>query len=496
MIDLRPHQQTGYDQICQAVREGHKRIVLAAPCSYGKTILAAYMLNEGRKKGKKGFFIADRIQLIQQSMEKFDNYGMAPGVIQGQNERANYKALVQVASIQTLARRTRLPDCSFFMVDECHVLYKYHQTMMETYNNSIFIGLSATPFSKGLGDHFTKLIVPITTAELVDKGYLAPLKYFGGEVPDLEGIKTVKQAHGILDYDKKQLEERVNKPSLVGDIIRTWKEKAAGRQTVCFAQSIKHSKYIVEEFRKAGVPSAHMDAYTKVEDRQEILKQHDSGEFLILSCCTLLDTGWDSPQTSCLIDASPTKSLIRHVQKYGRVMRICEGKDHSIILDHAGNTLRHGFVEDIVPTTLHNGKEYIEKDLVKQDKEKKPVECVRCHSIMVGMRCPDCGFEVVIKKEVVVSPGELRELERAKDNDMKEWYQMLAYHGKEKGYSEGWSAWKFKEKFKSFPPDRYKGEYMEPNIEVKKYITYVNIRAAKGRSAAKKGISQLKAVMQ
>jgi len=173
-------------------------------------------------------------------------------------------------------------------------------------------------------------------------------------------------------------------------------------------------------------------------------------------------------------------------------MRVSDGKDNAIILDHAGNTLRHGFVEDIVPDELHKGETYKESSLTKETKEAKPNECPRCRAIMVGLRCMDCGHEIVITKEVVVSPGELQELERARDGKQREWFQMLAHYGRDKGYAEGWAAHKYRYKFGVFPADRYKGVAVPPNAEVLGYIKHLNIKAAKGRAR----LSQLKSMVR
>lgn len=145
------------------MREGHRRIMLGANVSFGKTIVAAHMMLEAHAKNKRGVFICDRIQLVEQTIEKFEQVGLSCGVIQGIHEKTNPSAPIQVASIQTLSRRKMMLDFDFAIVDEAHTHYDSLTKMMEAYNNVPFIGLSATPYSKGLGKYYSKLIVPITT---------------------------------------------------------------------------------------------------------------------------------------------------------------------------------------------------------------------------------------------------------------------------------------------------------------------------------------------
>jgi superfamily II DNA or RNA helicase len=180
-MELREHQARAIEMCRDSVRKGNKRIMLAAPCSFGKTRVAVEMLANAAKKGKEGIFICDRIKLVQQTVAEFDKHGIEAGVIQGwDHPRANWHAPIQIASIHTLARRRNWPMSRLIIVDEAHVHYKTTSTLMEKYSRVPVIGLSATPFSKGLGNHYDDLIVPITASQLTDKGYLAPAKYYGG----------------------------------------------------------------------------------------------------------------------------------------------------------------------------------------------------------------------------------------------------------------------------------------------------------------------------
>jgi len=143
-MELRPHQQKAVEMLRSSLSRGKRRPILAAPCSFGKTITAAYMLDQAVSKGKRGIFICDRIKLVEQSLAEFEDHGMDFGVMQGNHWKTDGGAPIQIASIQTLARRNRMPDFDFAIVDECHSVHKYLLQMMEAYNAVPFIGLSAT----------------------------------------------------------------------------------------------------------------------------------------------------------------------------------------------------------------------------------------------------------------------------------------------------------------------------------------------------------------
>lgn len=521
-MELRSHQSEAIEQVNDAINSGKKNVMLAAPCSFGKTRVAVELLASIAKQGKYGLFICDRIKLVQQAVDEFDKHGVNVGVIQGwDHPRSNRAAPIQIASVQTLARRKIWPLAHFIVIDEAHVHYKTHTRLMEEYSKVPFVGLSATPFSKGLGNFYQQLIVPITAAKLMEKGYLAPVKYYGGKRPDLKGVKTKKMPTGGMDYDPNSLAKRMEENSeLVGDIVKNWLKYAKDAQTIAFSPSILQSKALVNMFNKSGIRAEHIDGYMDDAERQILFREHDEGKFKILSCSRLLNTGYDAPSVKCLIDAFPTKSVTQWVQRVGRVLRLHEDKDYAIVLDHAGNVDKLGFAEDVVPEVLDDGeKKYQERNQVKKDpKERDTMECPMCYQIMKMPSC-ECGYEIPISMVVDSDNQILRELTKHSSEDieafeeerrqqkLKEWRDLIAAkealygktladleqskfnwlaqmqsYGYQKGYKPGWSAYKYKDKFGCWPTrhdqDRagFDAEITQETID---YVTHLVIKGAK-----------------
>ena len=488
MMDLRPHQQKAVEMLRASIFNGKHRPVLAAPCSFGKTITAAHILASASAKGKRGIFICDRIKLVQQALSEFDEHGLDVGVIQGIHERTNPFATIQIASIQTLARRMDswggMPEFDIAIVDECHTHYESLTKLMNAYNAVPFIGLSATPFSKGLGRHYNNLIVPITTQDLLDQGFLTPIHYYGGAKADLTGIRKKAISTGGSDYDPDQLGDAYQDDKLCGDIIANWKKWADGRQTIAFSPSIKHSKYMVDMFNEAGIPAEHIDGYMEPEERQWLYDAHDAGEFLILSCSRLLNTGYDAPQVSALIDCFPTSSPISYCQRAGRIFRLSEGKEFSVYLDHSGNVARHGFAEHIVPDSLDDGEvRFTETRQIKKDKETKIQDCPECYQQMAGLRCNACGYEIPMRERLVSDDAILERMSaQTKSNRIysaerkSEWLGELYYYAQTRGYSEGWAAHKYKSKFGVWPNKIKATLANHVSEEVSNWIRRENIR--------------------
>lgn len=488
-MNLRPHQIRAVELLRQSLATGHKRPLLAAPCSFGKTITAAYIMKSAVEKGKnkRCLFVADRITLVHQTINALSALGLDFGVMQAQHYLTDPSKPIQIASIQTLARRKRKPEFDLAIVDECHTMYESLTELMDRYDNVPFIGLSATPYSKGLGKVYDDLIVPITTQELLDEGYLCPVDYYGGRSVDVKGIKTKSLSTGGSDYDPDALAKAIeDDKTLAGDIVKNWREHGVG-QTIAFSPSIKHSKYLVDLFIEAGIPAAHIDGYMGEEERKRLFKAHDDGTITVLSCSRLLNTGYDAPTVRTLIDCFPTRSKIVFCQRAGRIARTAPGKDRAIYLDHAGNISRHSFPESVIPSSLDDGeKNFSEERQIRErdEKEKRIQTCPLCKREMMGIKCK-CGYIIPIREQLQTDGTMLGKLEKVRAYSMAEksrWYSSLLYHARSKGYSDGYAAHKYREKFGVWPRGVTIDLSKPPLPEVHNWLIHKAIKYQKGQA--------------
>jgi len=494
-MELRPHQIKAVDMIKRSFKSGRKKPVVAAPCAFGKTHLAAYLMKGCQDKGKRGLFICDRIKLVDQTIDAFDDWGIHYGVIQGEHHCTNYSASVQVASAQTLVRRVKKgydPKPDLIIVDECHVTIKSVSQLFSRYPNAKIIGLSATPYAKGMGLIYDDLLVPATTQELLDAGYLTPITYYGGAKVDIRGIKTRALSTGGSDFDPRLLEKALTEQgkTLTGSIIQNWLKYGENRQTIAFSPSIAHSKYMVELFRQSGIPAAHIDGYTDIQERIKLFKQHDSGFIKILTCSQLLSVGYDSPTTSCLIDCYPTRSKILFQQRAGRIMRMSPGKQSAIYLDHAGNIERHGLVEWLVPDCLSKDEKRFRESNQIKPKEKKANQCPKCHRVMDTSKCA-CGFEFKVLKQIETTHELLRRIQGGKATSedrryMSRYYSSLLALCRKRGYKDGFAAYLYKSRFDRWPRKIEVDLKKTPLPEAEAWMTSSLIRHKKRKNYDKK----------
>ena len=457
-MQLRPHQEKAVEMVRQSFRAGNRKTLLCAPCSFGKTHTAAYMMREAVAKGKRCVFFADRIKLIDQTLEAFDQWGISYGVMQADHWLTDPSKQVQIASIQTMARRDwKKSGFDFAIVDECHTSYKSTVEMMEYFTGVPFVGLSATPYSKGLGLIWDDLVIPIKQQELLEKGMLAPVHYYGGKSIDVKRLRKKKLSTGGYDFHPDDIAKASESDdALVGDIVKNWLAHGENSQTIAFCPSIKHSNYLCQMFEAAGISARHISGYTEEKTRKALYEGHDAGEFKILSCSKLLGVGYDSPQTRCLIDCFPTKSAIAYQQRAGRIQRIHDEKEYAIYLDHAGNTARFGFAHLMEPDALDTSeKQYKEENQVKKkEKEEAAVrDCPKCGRIMQGLKCA-CGYEIHITEVIESDATMLTRLDKIKKftkEDKAHWLSNFTKIGRDSGYRDGWAAHQYKQKFGVWP---------------------------------------------
>ena len=487
---LRDRQESAIESLRQAIREGHKRIVLQSPTGFGKTHVAAHIISYAVEKGKRPLFTVPTITLVNQTLQYFEREGIKSiGVIQADHERTDWCAQVQIASVQTLIRRA-MPMVDFVIVDEVHMNWAKFNERLDSpeWRDKVVIGLSATPWTKGMGLRWTNLIIASTIQELIDEGFLSPFIVYAPAdeyEADLSSVKVVKG-----EFEEAGLAVAMDKPQLVADVVRTWQERGNNQPTFLFAVNLAHAKSLRDEFEAAGVSCGYIDAFSTDDQRRETFERFRDGRDKIIASVGCLTTGVDE-DVRVIIDAAPTRSEIRMVQKIGRGLRMADGKDRLTILDHAGNTLRLGLVTDIYHDHLDTHKKSDKGDPYKDDKKAaKPRKCHKCHAVIPNGQksCPVCGERVVVVSGVQSVDGELIEFgSGAKPKkivatmaEKQQWYSGMLALVREQGKNEGMAAHRYREKFGVWPNQLQKVPGAI-SLEVRNFDKHMKIRYIKGK---------------
>lgn len=508
MYELRDYQQQNFDDLRRCYAKGAKRVLYQAATGSGKTVVASMVAKKAAEKHHRVMPVAHRRELIHQFAAKLEEMDLSVGKVMA-GEKLNIGRPIQVGSIQTLwarflkQRRIALHTPHLIIIDEAHrSLSNTYLKLLEAFPDAWLLGLTATPCrtdGRGLGHIYEEMVLSPSVAELTKLGFLVPVVPYGGDKPDMKGVKTSSTG----DWVAKQVEEKANTPKLVGDCVQNWLKHAKGIPTMAFCSGVKHSIALAEAYNNVGVKAVHVDANTHKEDRDEVLGHLERGEIDIITNCMVYTEGTDCPAIGCVQDAAPTKNIGTYLQKVGRGMRPCKetGKTECIYLDHSGATFRHGYVEEPIPWSLDvTGKLHVEVAKAR-DKELKQFECMDCGHIWSGkIRCPMCGRQLELVGEMAeYTEFELVNLKRAKKKKkVEEVYtkeQKNQFYRELKGYAEGlgrktsnkyadgWVAHKFRAKFGVWPQGMSNSP-LHPTKMTKAWIISQNIRFAKSRKSS------------
>lgn len=501
MPELRPYQVDVVQKCRDQFAAGVRRILLVAPTGSGKTVISAEMVKTALEKNRRALFLVHRRELLNQAANKLHAVGIDSGVIAAGFEPRPGQ-LVQVASISTLhvrAMRTAkiyLPHADLVVVDEAHhCRAKSWRDILDAYPNAAIVGLTATPCrgdGRGLGEIFQTLVECPNVSELVKMGFLVGTRVYAPPPPDLSGVKITAG-----DYNEKGLAEVMNTGQLVGDVVMHWQRHGEGRKTLVYAVDVAHSMHIRDEFNRAGISAGHIDGTTPAEERDAILSQLRSGVLDVVSNCQVLTEGFDAPDVGCIILARPTKSFGMYRQIVGRGLRPSPDKADGmcIVIDHAGATLEHGFVDEPVEWDLKEDKRAASKTVAGATKAqvRKLVDCPECGSVRWQGRPCSCGWRPQGYGEgQPFMDGDLIELDRNGNPrkhvknpvwEPESFYKQLLWYCQERGWAPGWAAHKYREKFGNWPSRGWK-EPMEPTPELRSWVRSKMIAWSKSKARA------------
>lgn len=496
MLELRPHQI----EVINSLNEGfktHKRQVLCAVTGFGKTECAMAIMQEAAKAGKKVAMVLDRIVLVEQTSIRLSKYGIPHGVMQSQHWRYRPYEPIQICSVQTLSRRKTPLDIDLLIVDEAHVLYKSTVDFIKANPDMQVVGLTATPFTKGMADVYTNVIGAQSMNNLVEDGWVVPMKVFIAKEIDMNGAK--KNSFG--EWDARDAEERGLK--IVGDVVSEWVKKTheiygEPRKTIVFCAGVEHGRELVKQFADAGYNFVSISYKEDDEFKRQTIEDFGRPDTTIhgLVATDILTRGFDVSDVHIGISARPfSKSFSSHVQQIGRVLRPHEGKKFGVWLDHSGNFLRFrndwdNLYHDGV-TELKAGGETVKKE--PTEREKKEAKCPVCNALWISKdnTCSSCGHVRKTLSQVLSIAGTLEELDIANRKlriDNKEFYAELQYYGRSKGYKDGWAAIKYREKFGVYP----NGLQVTPKPPSPKTMGWIKSRAI---AYAKSKINQQRALV-
>lgn len=487
-ITLYDYQERAVEALREHIRAGVKNMVLSAPTGSGKTLIAAHLIKECFHKEKRAVFVADRVNLIDQTSRLFDRYDIRHGVVQAQHWRRRVWERVQIASAQTLARRD-WPPAELIVVDEAHT---FHQNVLRKIGErqTVTIGLTATPFTKGMGKHYDAVVSVTTTNKLIEAKFLAPYRIFSASEPDMSGAKVVAGEWTDDEAARRSM-------PIVGDVVAEYLKHCAGKKFIGFGVNVDHCIEMQRQFMAAGVQCALYTYQTSDDERTQILRDYEERDGYLRGLISVgaLAKGFDSAHVECVIMARPLRnSLAEHIQIFGRGLRRDPENPSKVctILDHAGNCAR---LWDPTMEFFENGATELDDGSKKPKKATKPErqaqKCPKCsHVHTPSRRCPACGYEAPRKSNITHAVGTLKEVAGsggASAADRVSLFAQLLWIALDRGYSVGWAKHKYRERIGSWP-DGMSPDPVPPSAQL---VSWVRSRAIAFARERKKTLGRM-----
>lgn len=477
-LHLRGYQQRAIDDLRRALAR-QKRVILSAPTGSGKTEIAIGLILAAKSKGGRVLFICDLLTLVDQTSERLSAAGINHQIIQGQR-KINWSARVFVASSQTLERRPWPINITLVIIDEAHS--QRRRVLEDIEKHDLYaIGLTATPFSKGMSRTWQGIVTVTTTFQLMrdinpstGQPYLCPVRVYRGK--QIDESKLTLDSKG--EYTNKSVTERT--ADIVGDVVPSWVKLSiqhfgGPRQTLVFTRTIKEGESICEEFVRSGYKFAQVTAHDDRDERKMLMERFRRGDLIGLVSCHALAKGLDVPAVSVMVDLNPLrKSLSLHIQKLGRIMRPAPGKSYGLVIDHVDNW--RGFYDETIQFFQH-GVDTLNSDLdetVRKPAEFRPKECFKCGLVLPpgAETCPGCNADVRSHKIMTTAPGKMVDegMVNGKAQVEKDPWPHIVWMAKEKFSDEErarrWAKAQFKEMTGKYPRHRKFVAASEPDMKI------------------------------
>jgi len=400
VITLRPYQVQAVEAVYRHLRRRDDNPVVVIPTAGGKTPVMATICHDAVAKWDGRVLVLAHVkELLEQTAGTLAR--MAPeldvGIYSAGLRRRDTGRAVIVAGIQSVYRKAcELDAFDLVLVDEAHLIppdgdgmYRQFLADAAKINPHLrVIGLTATPFRMKSGsicapDYFLNAICyEIGVKELIRDGYLCPLKSKAGRIKADTSSLHVRGGEFIAGETEALMDQGDLVEAACREIIEYTRDR---KSCLIFASGIRHGRHIADVLEtRHGVRVGTVFGDTLPFVRQQTLDEFRNGTLKYVVNVNVLTTGFDAPNIDCVAMLRPTMSPGLYYQMVGRGFRLHPDKTDCLVLDFAGNILRHGPVDQIEVREPGNG-----------NGEAPAKECPQCRAVIAAgyAHCPDCGFE-------------------------------------------------------------------------------------------------------
>ncbi len=341
VFELRQHQKDALYCLAE-MRACHKTIALLTHAQgAGKTAVA---VSDAKQVGGRTLFVAHRRELVTQAYDSLRELWpeKTTGLFMG--DVRDYEEDNIAASIRSIADNLEaFPPTAFtyLVIDEAHhAAAPTYKRLLAYFRPTFVLGLTATPDradGQSILEIFRDCAHRLTLEEAVERGELAPIRAYRV----LTNIDLGRIRFNQIQYNRRDLEERVIVPPRDRLIVDTYLKHVPGRKAVAFCVNVRHGEDLAELFRRSGVAARSVSGRMPRVDREKYLTAFHKGDLRVLCACDILNEGWDCPDVEVLLMARPTLSKVIYMQQIGRGTRKAPGKECVVVIDFVDNASRY-----------------------------------------------------------------------------------------------------------------------------------------------------------
>jgi len=382
MYKLRDYQQEASDIAVAALRKEKHPFIIQAATGAGKSLIIADICH---KIDEPILILQPSKEILEQNYQKLLSYDQTidAGIYSASKGRKEI-AKFTFATIGSIYKKPeQFKHFKYVLIDECHgVNPKNLSGMLTTFLKAIdcqhVCGLTATPYRLdtlwkkdkygnlyanaslkminriSVSPFFRKILYKIETADLIERGYLCPIKYY---IEPSDWAELVVNSTGA-DFTAKSMEEWTEKASRLDRIVQAvqYSDKN-NKRTLIFCYSLAQARKAMERTKAKGIVSAMVSGTTPLAEREQLLRDFRKGRVKHLFNVGVLTTGFDAPELDCIVMARPTMSLSLYYQIIGRGVRLDPDAPNKVlqVYDLVGVVERLGRVETIRVQKEYNG---------------------------------------------------------------------------------------------------------------------------------------------
>lgn len=377
---LRPYQAEAVEIAVKHLRKYAKPFVIQAATGAGKSLIIADICH---KLNSPVLILQPSKELLEQNYEKLKSYGIEDVTIYSASMNTKEIGKYTYATIGSIYKKPELfAHFKYVIIDECHLVnprgFGMYKTFLAAIGATNVCGLTATPYrivqkyvtyerdvyytasirmiNRIAPFFFKKIAYKIETQELIEQGYLSPIKYHVDEIK-LDDLQVNSTG---ADFTPESLERFWNgrggeRMERLAKVIALVDEK--NDSSLTFMSSVSAARRAQAMLDTMGIESHIVTGETPSAARTQLVEDYRNKKFKHMLNVGVFTTGFDIPHLGAVILARPTMSLALYYQMVGRGVRLDPANPDKIlrVFDLAGTVSHMGRVETIKLTKEADG---------------------------------------------------------------------------------------------------------------------------------------------